>query len=42
MENCVSKDTIEIIKKVYQTLLLAQEGLLVWFMAVRINGVKTS
>ena len=27
MENCVSKDTIEIIKEVYQTLLLAEERL---------------
>ena len=27
MEDCVSKDTIEIIKKVYQVLLLAEEKL---------------
>ena len=44
MENCVSKEiegdnTIEIIKKVYQTILLIKKGLMMWFMT---NGVRTS
>ena len=38
MENCVSKGNIEIIiKKVYQALFLQKKGLLMAFMAVRIN-----
>ena len=42
MEDCVSKNALETIKKLYQALLLAEKGLLMWFVAVRINGVKTS
>ena len=44
MENYiyVSKDTIEMVNKVYQALLLAKKGLLMWFVAVKINGVRTS
>ena len=42
MEDCVSKDAIEIIKKVCQTLSLADERVVDVVMVVRIIGVNTS
>ena len=38
MEDCISKDAIEIIKR---SFCWHKKGLLMWFMAVRINKVKT-
>ena len=39
MEDRVSKDATEIIKKVHQALFWQKKSFLMWFMAVKINGM---